>query len=128
MDCVLRSAGEMGCQGEPGVLTLDWSTGFVEMDRKGPERLEGGLGWLVSALVITEYFWISQGLRFLFFKKKNESFLKLHLCGGWVVCATLCLEVRAQLFRVGFLFLSGSWGSNSSCPVWWQAPLPTEPS
>lgn len=54
------------------MLTLDWSTGFVEMDRKGPERLEGGLGWLVSALVITEYFWISQGLRFLFFKKKNK--------------------------------------------------------
>lgn len=58
---------QMCCQAEPGVVAMDWNTGCVEMDRKGLRKLEGGLGWLVSALVITVYIWITQGLCFLSF-------------------------------------------------------------
>lgn len=111
----------MCCQGEPGVVALGWSTGCVEMDRKGPEGVGGRVG--VAGF--------SSGHRCVYLDKSGPLFpllffffkgFKMTFMWGMGLFVPHCVwRSEQQLFRVGFLFLNGSWGSDANCLVWWQA-------
>lgn len=44
----------------------------------------------------------------------------MYMCVPWCVTSE---EITGQLVRVSSLLPRGSWGWNSGCQAWWQAPL-----